>query len=509
MKKASFAILLLTLTIILRAPALSWQALEEDEACHFTAAAVMANGGTPYLDVVDGKTPLLWFLFGGVAKIFGPFNTTAHRLFTDLNVWLTALLLWWLGTLMGNPRAGRWGALLFTLFSICSTYKILSSNYELHFLAFDVFAYCCFALAVQKRRPVFLLGSGVAIATSFFVKQTAGINLATLGLVCCILFFSKPWRVFAIKALGNLIAGFVVALGCYALWIHSLGVFDPMIFWIWDYAWILTSKSMVALPFWERLFIRGGSWILGTALVQYWAMRSLFSFSRHQPFLGAIILWGLLELIPIVLGGRFPPHYFLMMLPPLCLLAGFWIAQTESIEIFFSQIRNPKRFAFVFFLMILPVSGAWLASSQVEWGNRLFGLKRADHAKLAVKIQEATRPNDRIFVWGHNPEFYAYSHRLPASRFLFVDFMTGRHGIPSKYVEDPKQYDDFAVPGMWELLFADFAKHPPALIIDTSPADLHDYKVFPISRYPQLDQYVKEHYRLGWVEDDVHFYVRQ
>lgn len=517
MRKVTFALLLLALTIILRSPALPWAAIEEDEACHFTGAVVVAEGGKPYKDVVDGKTPLLWYLFAAVVKLFGPFNTIAHRLFTDFNVWGSALLLWGLGTLIGNARAGRWGALFFTLFSTCSTYKILASNYELHLLPFDLLAFLSFTFGLKKQRPWFIALSGAAIATSFFIKQTAGINLATQALLLIFLFGWKGWRRFAIKALPLLFFGFGAALGLYLLWMYKTGALEPMLFWTWHYAWILTNKSMVTLPYFQRLLTREGAWIAGTLLIHFWAVRFIFDFlqswrgaswTAETIAKGLLILWALLEWIPISLGGRFPIHYFLMYLPPLALLAGFWIARSETVELFFSKILNFRRFVFVAFFFLLPVVGTWMASWRVEWGNGLVDLKRVDYAKLARHIRRATQPDDRIFVWGHNPEFYVYAKRRPASRFLFLDFVTGRHGIPSRYVH-PAQYDQYAIAEAWPMLFEDFDKHPPALIVDTSPADLHDYKVFPISRYPQLARYVQEFYRLGWVEEEVHFYVRK
>lgn len=509
MNRWSFALLLLALTILLRAPVLPWPAIEEDEAGHMVAAAAMAQGERPYVEaVVDQKTPLLWYLFAGVMTVAGLFNTVAIRLFTDLSVWITALLLWRLGTRLSSGGAGRWAAILFTLFSTCSTYKILASNFELHFLPFDVAAYLCLTEALLARRPWWGLGAGAAIATAFLIKQTAGINLVTQIIFVIWLSRLASWRRVSLQT-GALIAlGFSVTLGLFCVWMLSIGVFSEMRYWVWDFAWRFTAGTAHHMPFWSRLAERWGLWLAGTLVVHYWALRYCLTKSS-SPLKACIVLWAILEWIPICLGGRFPIHYFLMALPPLSLMAGLWISPQASLRTYFWGSAPMSRWVARVSLFLLPVAVSWFAAWQIPSINRLYGLHRADHAKLARRITATTAPTDRLFVWGDNPEFYIFAKRLAATRFTWADYFVGRFGIPSQFIQYPQQYDTLVVHRAWPLLFEDFRRHPPRIIIDTSPADLHDFKIFPISKYPLLASYVAQYYDLAWIEDDVHFYVRK
>lgn len=520
MNKILFALMLLLTTFLLRLPVLFEPAIEEDEAQHFVAAVELAEGNPPYLSVVDGKTPLIWYLFAAVTKIAGPFEVVPIRLFTIFCVWLTALFLWVLGTICNSERAGKWAAFLFTVFSTSSFYKILASNFELHFLPFDVLAYIFLTLALVRRRSLWGIASGAAIATSFFVKQTAGINLATQLLFLIFLTLIPDVRRIAWRSGLMILLGFASTLFLYGAWMASVGVLSEMKFWIWDFAWFMTAQSAAKVPFWERLLERGGIWLLGTLVVHLWALywvcrvwnpfRSGLQWKSQAWLLqGMILLWALLEWIPICMGGRFPVHYFLMYLPPLTLLAGFWIAQYHSITDFFFGRCHFGQWVTRIVFFVLPVTGMYAANWHIPWCNQTYGLHRADHAHLAVRIQQETMPTDRIFVWGNNPEFYVYSRRRPASRFIWCEYLVGRYGITSQMIGDPALYDAMVVPKAWPLLFKDFAANPPRLIIDTSPADLHDFRVFPISRYPQLEDYIKKYYQLAWVEDHVHFYLRK
>ena len=71
--------------------------------------------------------------------------------------------------------------------------------------------------------------------------------------------------------------------------------------------------------------------------------------------------------------------------------------------------------------------------------------------RIAAKIRTVTKPEDRIFVFGPNPEFYFLSGRRMATRYPFFD------------VYDPSQppYGDEESRTLEAL-----SKDPPSLIVD-------------------------------------------
>lgn len=91
-----------------------------------------------------------------------------------------------------------------------------------------------------------------------------------------------------------------------------------------------------------------------------------------------------------------------------------------------------------------------------------------------------TSPGERIFVWGYFPELYLFSQRLPASRFLYTNYVTGL--IPWTNL-DPWIDTDYAiVPGAREQLAEDLRRHPPAMVVDTGGG--RGYIKYPLATQP-------------------------
>jgi hypothetical protein len=98
-------------------------------------------------------------------------------------------------------------------------------------------------------------------------------------------------------------------------------------------------------------------------------------------------------------------------------------------------------------------------------------------------------PDDRIFVWGQSSETYLDAHRRPASRYITTFPLTGNiFGGPLPDVDTRSRI----VPGSWENLQQDFAKHLPAYIID-----LYSGRgaLYPVQQFPILAKLLAEHYQ--------------
>src|SRR2546430_5140657 len=70
----------------------------------------------------------------------------------------------------------------------------------------------------------------------------------------------------------------------------------------------------------------------------------------------------------------------------------------------------------------------------------------------------------------------------------------------------PNNWD--TAPDVWPLLQADLAWHPPALIVDTSPAGWSDFTKDPMSNYPGLAEFVAAGYHPVATRDGVVIYGR-
>lgn len=462
---------------VVRAPTFVYPILDEDEAIHATIGATIASGLKPYIHAVDGKLPLLWYEYAAVFHFFGPYNMFAVHALTLIIVCVTAYLLYRTATLLTNERAGFCAALLYGLYSTASFYKILASNFELHFLVFECLAIFWVVHARGRRRGWIFWGlAGVAAAFATLTKQQAGIILVSLP-AASFIGWDRNIRT-ALLGLAAMFAGFMAVLCAFALFAKAQGYYDDMILWTLRFPmnYIQGGNEMIASP--GRAAWRIGWWILSTLPLWIGAASALRQRSRTALFALTLLLF---SFIPISLGGRFFAHYFLMNLPGLCLLAA------SSFEHLFANDFPRARRAILLALTLFPpllFLGVSLAMPVVK---RWEGLIVPDFERLGARVAMLTTRDERIFVWGWAPEIYVFSGRLPAARFVFTDVLSGR--IPGSAKEEAitQSYQERLSPAAWEMLWQDFEKLPPRLIVDSAAADIHEYAPYPLKNYALQD----------------------
>ena len=182
-------------------------------------------------------------------------------------------------------------------------------------------------------------------------------------------------------------------------------------------------------------------------------------------------------------GARFYFHYYIQLIPPLALLAapfyaGLWSARTPPGH----------------WLLRPAVTYAWLALTVVGFSiSHWVGLasQRAT-SETGRYLLEHSAPNDRIFVWGQAPRIYLEARRRPACRYVVTFPLTGYvFGWSAQSISaiDTRKW---IVPGAWTALEEDFAKHPPAYVVDVQvPAKNAHY---PVRDFPILAGLLAERY---------------
>jgi 4-amino-4-deoxy-L-arabinose transferase-like glycosyltransferase len=196
--------------------------------------------------------------------------------------------------------------------------------------------------------------------------------------------------------------------------------------------------------------------------------------------------------------GRFYPHYYIQLIPPLALLAapilaGAWSASEAQVPWYLRR----------------RVGVAWLGATVIAFlVSHVVGLSAGRAAGEAARyIRQNSSSGDRIFVWGQNPAIYLDARRRPASRYVATFPLTGYiFGSPLSW--DP-EYDtsDRIVPGSWDNLEADFAEHPPRFIVDTDTA--RETPRYPIRQFAVLHQLIDSRYDLAYRAADGVVYRRR
>ena len=106
---------------------------------------------------------------------------------------------------------------------------------------------------------------------------------------------------------------------------------------------------------------------------------------------------------------------------------------------------------------------------------------------LADYVRAHTPANAPVFVWGSFPEVYWKADRPPGGALVLSDFVTGRSGgRPTG-----KATLSYATPGAYDLMLRRLRECPPALVLDTSTANIRGYRRYPIADFTELADFLR------------------
>lgn len=471
------ALLLVLLTAATRLPALLHPLPIDDEAVYSVVANEIVEGGKPYLDAVERKPPLLFYTYAAVYWVAGKYNWHALHI---------AALLWTLATMAGlyviarrlfDPRTGLIAALLYSLFQPGITFKNLNFDGELLMNLPIVWAWAI-AFSATKKPTAGLFLAGVLSCAAFLLKQPAAIAAVPLGIYLLLPSYrrsrcitkAESLRRFAVFALG-----FWFTLAIAALVLQQQGILRDAIYW--------TIRDHASPHFFLNRCIRDTrTFVLATLpLLFAAAVAGQFGWKERRAEWIALLLLTLASVIGVSAGGRFYSHYYIQLLPGLTLLA----APVFS-KVFSGNAQTPHRW------LIYPAC-VWLLLTTIIFplfkSHQLSARREATQA--GRYLREHHLSGERLFVWGEVAKIYLEAEMRPACRYIMTYPLTGYiFGGPIPGVHTHK----LIRPGAWDILQQDFAKHPPAYIVDVQN-EAADYTVdYRIVDFPILQKIIERDY---------------
>ena len=472
------------LTIVTRLPALQHPQAIDDEAIYSVVANAIVDGGRPYVDAVERKPPLLFWTYAAIVETAGKYNWTA--LHAVALAWTLATMagLYVIGRELFDRSTGLIAALLYSVFQPWGELRDLAFNGELVMNLPVVWAWAIGLHRTSSRLRPELFLAGLLLAAGFLLKQPAAIAAVPLGVYLLLPAYRSsrslaPWQSFLHA--GLLTAGFATALGLVALVLRDQGILREACFWT------ITDHAIPHI-FWTKGVLHSLAFIglclpllLGAVLATLKKNDFLWSGRRAE----RTALLGLLaaSVVGAAAGARFYFHYYIQLIPPLALLAAPFYANVWS-----GRIRPGP------WLVRPTVTYAWLALTVLGFSiSHWVGLssQRAT-SETAHYLLDHSAPNDRIFVWGQAAKIYLEARRRPACRFIVTFPLTGYvFGWSAQSIShiDTRQW---IVPGAWKDLEEDFAKHPPAYVVDVQvPAKNAHY---PVRDFPILAKLLSERY---------------
>lgn len=402
----------------------------------FTVAQQILAGAIPYRDAVDQRNPLVPYLQAAVFAVAGDWNLRAQHTALALMTGLTAVLLWLTARRLGEEATGVAGALWFTLLCIVlpSVRDTMPAHTAWYLIFFSSAGFWCLAQAWHSGRMTWATAAGAAFGLSFLAKQPGVLDFGVALVLGLLGAWACPDRRQKLAAqLAALLAGFAAPLLVTGIYFAAKGAWSDLVYYTWTYNNTLYVPEIPLLERWQTIrvpFVIAWEYhptvvvtgVLAAVILLGRAPARLLRQPRNIDLPGWLILgWCASGLISTTLSGRGFTHYSIQLIPGLSLACGWITARLWAAGQSWSE---PNRFHRWLVRAAAALALGWLLCP-LPGRIRAFDLPEPSADAVAALVRRHTGPQDRIFVWGYNPEIYALSQRLPATPFLYSTFLTG------------------------------------------------------------------------------------
>lgn len=468
--------LALLATVIVRLPTLFSGFYNPDETCYATIGQRLLEGDRLYLDIIDHKPPLIYYIYslfalvGGSAAIF-----VAHAAMIAIVAATAIIVARIVKSLEMDDRAGWLCGILYIIGSaLGKPNDVSAANAELIFnlpLAFCIL----FAL---RGRTAGLVASGLAGGIAILIKPHA--IAGALAVFIWIVFdteFSPPDR---FKKIALLAASCAIPPLVAVILLNHAGSLDDA--WYWG----VTVNS---------LYMQGHE--AGPSLLVRFAKQTIYMLSEEFAVCLPIILWPfmkkdgeklfgrdgrlvaiwlIISALAIFPGGRFYGHYYLQILPPLCIVGSMaaWRLFSE---------RPWRKWAVaagaIIFAIPLGISFVWALPLKSFRAM----LEPAQNAMLIDYLKQNTAPNERIEVWGRFNGIPFLAGRKNGARFLNKNLLSGSFR-GKRLIKMPGAH--------WDMYFADLDRLKAEWYVEHF--EMIDMGA-PLEAFPRLSKYIADHYR--------------
>lgn len=341
-KNMSIFLSVVVVTLALRLPyVFLLPVLNEDETIVAAAATAITSGGLLYIDAVDHKPPLLFYLYALVFRIFGDNNLLAVQLLGVSWSLLTAYLLYRIVRLLSSRRAAVLAALFYAVFSTNFDPPDMAAANFSFFMILPLTAGALFFLKGEiGKKPKYFFLAGFLVGIGFLFKQPAAANLGAMGIF--LLLFSLPrgktFRRTGLEA-ARIAAGFLLPIVACLAYFSRQGALRELYLWSWAYGFEYTAQ----VPF--RVGMRRALEMLGELTVPnyifwFFSLISVFHLKRFKSRKGYWFcwLWGVFSVAGAAAGMRPYGNYYNQVFPAFAVLAGwgraeFWIGKLLSVKV--------------------------------------------------------------------------------------------------------------------------------------------------------------------------------
>jgi hypothetical protein len=416
---------------------LSGAPLERDEGEYAYMGQLLLKGFPPYTNAYTMKLPGVALVYTLVMSVFGQSATGIHTGLLLVNIMSTGLVY-----LLGRRFLSRDTALIaaafFALLSLSQS-VLGAFAHATHFVVlFSLAGIVLLDHGLNRKQTFLLLFSGICFGLAFLMKQHSAIII-----IFAVIFQIWPQREDIKKFCLDcclFMTGAILPCAVVTLWLFNAGVFDRFWFWTFLYAReYVTGLSIVEgikqffSQFTPVVIANLPIWLLATTGV-------VVLYRGPKPRTEKLFLAGYLaaSFIMVCPGLYFRPHYFVLLLPPVALLAAY--VTTAVLQK--SEGLTPGKLIGYAPLFLFAAASAYpfvtersynFTLSPPEVSRAIYGANPFPEAvQIAAYLRENTTEKDSIAILGSEPEILFYANRISATGHIYMYGLMEEHKYAAK-----------------------------------------------------------------------------
>ncbi|MBI3826717.1 MAG: glycosyltransferase family 39 protein [Candidatus Rokubacteria bacterium] len=396
--------------------------LNRDEGEYAYVGQLMLEGVAPFAEAWNMRLPGIYVVYAGMLAVFGQTAWGVHLGLIVASV-VSVVLIFVLGRRLFDDHVAWMAAAGYAVLSVGESVLGFAAYTEHFVVPFAVGGILLVMRAVERESAGAAFAAGVLLAAALLVKQPGALFIA----------FAAAWIAWQTRRGYPRWRSLMLALGAGVLLPCALtagalawaGVFGRFWFWTVTYAWeYLRLRPVSSAP---GVLVEA----VGAIVPPAWPLFALAALglaaplwdggaARRAPFLWLLAAASVLSTLA---GFYFRPHYFILLLPAMALLAGVGAGA------FVRWLLGRGPVAEVAALVAVLALGATL----FQQSDFLFRMpagaltREAYHAnpypeavQVARFLRELTAPTERVAVIGSEPEIYFYARRRAATGYLYV-----------------------------------------------------------------------------------------
>lgn len=392
--------------------------LERDEGEYSYVAERWLAGEPPYQSAFDQKPPGVFAVYAIIFRTLGG-STPAIHWGTQVFTLATLVAIYLVGRRLFGQAAGLAASLLAAYMTVDRCVYGNAANTEVFMILPLTLAFLA-ALKAGDRSCVFwAAASGMLGTCAIFFKQVALPNVVLNAVILLLAGQHRPRMVAAYVAAAILVVAGVVGYFAFAgalnefldcVVLHNLAYAQQVPWYYYPY-FLGRTGSVILLQWFPILFFavtgcfRGRQTELANWSSRRWA-----------------VLWLTASFLGTAIGGYFREHYFFQMIPPIAVLAGagvVWLAERWSAVRSGIVAMALCLGAIAFGVLVMP--NYYLFGTPAEKARLLYAdAPFPESIPVGEYLAQNAHPEDRVFVYGNEPQILYYSSRRAASRYIYV-----------------------------------------------------------------------------------------